>query len=189
MRMCAKSIGCLCFLVAAVSAAGWATQVVHLSPQDMGRQSDIVVRGNVIEVEAYWNAKHTKIFTRTRIAIEEAYKGTVGPVIDVIQLGGTVGNVKVTVHGAVEWKPGEEVLIFAEAYDASSYQISGLSQGKFGIERDPQTGRAYVQAPSLGGMSLLGTPPQQGPVAGARTQRVPLTEFVRQALGRQTGEE
>jgi hypothetical protein len=151
----------------------------------VGDGSPAVVRGRVQSMESYWNAKHTKIFTRTRIAVDETYKGNTRPTVDIIQLGGIVGNVKVTVQGALRWAVGEEVLIFLEPYDASSFQVSGFSQGKFKIERDPETGVAYIQAPPLEGVSLVGAPSPQAPAGASLRQRVTLDEFVGHALGRQ----
>ncbi len=189
MRRCANSsacafLACMFLLVAGLVALAYATQIAYRSPQQLGDESALVVRGRVQSVESYWNSKHTKIFTRTRIAVDETYKGSARTTIDVIQLGGVVGNVKVTVQGALQWRVGEEVLLFAEPYDAGSYQVSGFSQGKFRIGRDLATGTAYVEAPPLEGVSLVGAPAPQAPSRTTLRQRVTLDEFVSQALGR-----
>jgi hypothetical protein len=162
----------------------YATQIAYRSPQQLGDESALVVRGRVQSVESYWNSKHTKIFTRTRIAVDETYKGSARPMIDVVQLGGVVGNVKVTVQGALQWKVGEEVLLFAEPYDERSFQVSGFFQGKFKIEHDPATGIAYVDAPPPEGVSLVGAPSPQAPSRAQLKQRATLDQFVGQALGR-----
>jgi len=177
-------LACIFLLVAGLVALAYATQIAYRSPQQLGDESALVVRGRVQSVESYWNSKHTKIFTRTRIAVDETYKGSARPMIDVVQLGGVVGNVKVTVQGALQWKVGEEVLLFAEPYDAGSYQVSGFFQGKFKIEHDPATGIAYVDAPAPEGVSLLGAPPTQRPSRISLKQRATLEQFVSQALGR-----
>jgi hypothetical protein len=184
MKLWLKAIACLCLSTAVVTTVASATQVVYLTPQDLGRQSELVVRGRVLSVDSHWNDKHTKIFTVTRVAVDETYKGSPQSVVDLIQLGGTVGNIKVTVQGALQWTPGEEVLLFAEPYDGLTYQVSGLSQGKFAIRRDLRTGVVYVQAPSLEGVTLLGTPSPQAPARSQAAANVPLERFVNQALGR-----
>ena len=184
MKPCLRILACLCFSTAVFATVAFATQIVYMSPQDLGQQSELVFRGRVLSVDSYWNARHTKIFTRTRLGVDETYKGTGQSTVDVIQLGGIVGNVKVTVQGALQWKPGEEVLLFVEPYDALTYQVSGLSQGKFGIKRDLRTGAAYVQAPPMEGLTVLGTPSPQGQVRTQALERVPLERFVNQALGR-----
>ena len=185
MRRFATLLACMFLLVAGLAALAYATQIAYKSPQQLGDGSPAVVRGRVQSVESYWNQKHTKIFTRTRIAVDETYKGSASPMLDIVQLGGIVGNVKVTVQGALRWAVGEEVLIFLEPYDASSFQVSGFSQGKFRIERDPVTGIAYVEAPPLEGVSLVGAPSPKAPARASLRQRVTLDEFVGQALDRQ----
>jgi hypothetical protein len=187
MRRCSALLMCILLLLAVLAALAYATQIAYRSPQDLGEQSALVIRGKVQSVESYWNPKHTKIFTRTRIAVDETYKGNSRPMIDLVQMGGVVGNVKVTVQGAVQWTAGEEVLLFAEPYDESSFQVSGFSQGKFKIERDRATGIAYVDAPAAEGVSLLGAPAPQKPSRAPLEQRATLEQFVGQALGRSGG--
>jgi hypothetical protein len=184
MKRVATFLTCMFLLVAGLAGLAYATQIAYKSPQQLGDGSPAVVRGRVQSMESYWNAKHTKIFTRTRIAVDETYKGSASPTIDIVQLGGIVGNVKVTVQGALRWAVGEEVLVFLEPYDASSFQVSGFSQGKLKIERDPVTGIAYVEAPPTEGVSLVGAPTPQAPARASLKQWVTLDEFVGQALGR-----
>lgn len=184
MRRCTALLICMLLLLAGLAALAYATQIAYRSPQDLGEQSTLVVRGRVQGVESYWNPKHTKIFTRTRISVDETYKGDARPVIDLVQMGGIVGNVKVTVQGALQWRVGEEVLLFVEPYDAASYRLSGFSQGKFTIERDRATGIAYIDAPAAEGVSLLGVPAPQKASRAPLEQRATLEQFVSQALDR-----
>lgn len=184
MKLCARLLAFLCLATAVLTTLASGTQIFHLSPHELGQQSELVVRGRVLGVQSYWNDKHTKIFTRTRIGVDETYKGPGRSAVDVIQLGGVVGNVKVTVHGASHWEVGEEVLLFAEPYDTGSFQVSGFSQGKLRILRDPETGLPYVQASSMEGVKVLRAPPGREPAAAPTVQRVPLEEFLNQALGR-----
>jgi len=163
-----------------------ATQLLYRSPQDLAQEATLVFRGRVESTESYWNAQHTKIFTRTRVSVDETYKGSAGPAVDIVQLGGVVGTVKVTVQGALQWKPGEEVLVFAEAYDAGAYQVAGFSQGRFRVERDAATGVAYVDAPPLEDVSLVGAPSADAGRPSEPGGRATLEQFVNQALGRRT---
>lgn len=93
--------------------------------------------------------------------MDETYKGGAVPDVRIVQLGGIVGHVKMKVSGALRWKRGEEVLLFLEPYDRGTYQVSGFSQGKFGIERDPDTGRMYVKHPPLEGIEIIGAPGEE----------------------------
>jgi hypothetical protein len=184
MRLCARVLVCLWLATLISFGVASATQVLHLTPQQLGQDSEIVVRAKVLSTQSYWNGKHTKIFTRTDLAVDETYKGSPQGTVELVQLGGTVGTVKVTVQGALQWKVGEEVLVFAEPCEAGTYQVTGLYQGKYSIERDPRTGRAYVRAPATGSVTMLGAPGEKEQAKDAGMERIPIDEFVRQALGR-----
>ena len=186
MRFFAKIFTCLCLLLVTWSVFAGATLIEYLSPRQLGVQSELVVRGRVESSESYWNGKHTKIFTRTRIAVDQAYKGIAPSTVEVVQIGGIVGSIKVTAHGALRWRPGDEVLLFAEPYDAGSYRVSGFSQGRFEIERHPETGELFIRAPRSEGVQLLGAP--SGGEARASTLGIPLDEFVSHALGQSSTE-
>jgi hypothetical protein len=166
-----------------------ATQVLYRTPRELGAESALVVRGEVVEVRSYWNEKRTKVFTSARVAVGETYKGGGVSTVDVVQLGGVVDNVKVTVHGALSWREGEEVVLFLEPYDGSSassaaFQVSGFSQGKFSVERDPRTGKEFVSRPEASGVELVGASAPGSPEPSSRIESVPLEQFINEALGR-----
>jgi hypothetical protein len=137
-------------LAAGLSAAALpalATQIIPLSPQEVAKSSTLVVDGKVSSVRSYWNADHTKIITETTVDVNATHKGANASLVRVVQLGGVVGNVRQTVYGTLAWSRGEEVLLFLEPAGApapGAYQITGFSQGKYDIQRDAKTGRAYV---------------------------------------------
>jgi hypothetical protein len=164
------------------SSLAGATLVDYLNPQQLGAHSELVIRGRVEESVSYWNEAQTKIVTRIRIGVDETYKGAAPGMIEVLQLGGTVGNVRVTVHGSPDWNPGEEVLLFAEPQDGSYFRVTGLYQGKFRIERDPETGEPFVRASRVENVQLLGAPPVED--ASSSVHGVPLEEFLSRALDR-----
>lgn len=158
-----------------------ATQIVYQSLDQLGANASAVVVGKVAAVRSYWNEDHTKIFTETTVTVEESFKGQPGPSVRVVQLGGTVDNVQVTAHGALQWKPEEEIVLFLEPADSGAYQVSGFSQGKFQVERDPGTGAAFVMRPALAGAEYVGTPDDKATVK--EVDRTPLEDFMAEALG------
>jgi len=170
---------CACIMTGVLPAAG--TQVLYKSVEQMGQESVAVVRGTVTDVRSFWNEKHTKIFTATYIAVDESYKGRPGGTVEVLQIGGTVDNVQVTAHGALQWAAGEEVVLFLEPFNEGRFQVAGFSQGKFHVERDPDTGAAYIVRPTLSGAQLVGAP--GGIDATAQFEKTSLDKFLRQALG------
>jgi len=158
-----------------------ATQLVSMTPRQMGERAQLVVAGKVSGEQSFWNEKRTKIFTRIDVAVDASYKGGTPVSVSLLQLGGTVDGVRTTVDGAVQWRVGEEVLLFLEPYTKGTYQVTGLSQGKFRIERDAVTGAAFVSRPALEGVKLVSARGSVSP--GAAVERMPIERFIAEALG------
>jgi len=174
----------LLFLVVCLTAEyAVATQILYRSPQQLGQQSTLVVQGKVSGVRSYWNDTRTKVFTETFITVEQTYKGAGATTVSVVQLGGIVDNVKVTVAGALQWRPNEEVLLFLEPFPGGAYQVSGFSQGKYDVLRD-QSGRAFVKGPALQDTQVLGSPTQDQLQRSSQPKDMPLDQFINRALDR-----
>lgn len=181
-----KTAVSVCLLAAVLVVTGassvQATKIVHMDPQKLADAASAVVRGTVVGSESYWNASRSKIFTETTITVDESYKGSPGGEVRVLQVGGVVDGVQVTVHGALQWRQGEEVVVFLESADSGKYLVSGFSQGKFQVERDPLTGRAFVQRPDLEDVELVNDD-GSGHARATGVARVPLDQFLSRALG------
>ena len=169
----------------ATAGTAFATQVLYQTIEDLGTQAAVVVHGSVASVQSYWNDQHTKIFTETSITVDTTFKGDTGGTVQVLQLGGTVGNVRVTAHGALQWTPGEEVILFLEPFRDGKYQVAGFSQGKFNVVRDELTSEVYVTRAALEGTQLVGVPENDDEAAGLL--KLPLERFVYRALGEVPG--
>jgi hypothetical protein len=170
-------------LMICVAAPSLATQVIQQSPQELAQISSLIVDGKVSEVRSYWNADHTRILTETTLAVGSTHKGPASASVRIIQPGGVVGNVRQTAHGALSWRRGEEVLVMLEpARDPGVYQVTGFSQGKYAIERDLRSGKAYVRqmAPSHDGTALPGANSKE--IQTQRDGKVTLEQFLRQVL-------
>lgn len=175
-------VAALLVLVAPLSAQ--ATKIIPMSPEKLGQTATVVVRGTVTSVESFWNASGSKIFTETIIAVDESYKGAPGDEVRLLQLGGEVDGVRVTVHGALHWDRGEEVVAFLEPNQGGRFAVTGFSQGKFKVERDPTTGRAFIHRPAQPGVELVsGDGHSHG--NDRSYAREPLDGFLARALGRQ----
>lgn len=161
-----------CVLVALAVDAAVATQVVRRTPQELAQESALIVDGTVTGVRSYWNDDHSKIFTEATVAVGSTYKGRGGNTLRIVQPGGVVGNVRMTAHGALGWSRGEEVLLFLEPSLPGAFQVAGFSQGKYAIERDARTGKAFVQ------QAL----PADVAAAPAQAQRLTIEQFINQVL-------
>jgi hypothetical protein len=131
-------------LLAATATRLAATTIIERTPEQLARESTLVVDGKVDAVRSYWSDDHSKIVTEATITVAGTHKGAPARTVRVVQLGGVVGNVRITAHGALAWKRGEEVLLFLESAGDNAYQVAGFSQGKYTIERDARSGKAFV---------------------------------------------
>ncbi len=172
-------------LVALVATGALATQVELRTPRQLAQESALIVDGKVTSVRSYWNADHSKILTEATVAVDGTHKGSAGSTVRVVQLGGVVGNVRMTAHGALSWKRGEDVLLFLEPSLPGDYQVAGFSQGKYLIERDPRTGTPYVHQAAPPDTEGAGASTSSGSPATARDQRVTLQQFLNQVLPQQ----
>lgn len=117
---------------------------------ELTRQSDRVVRGIVEKVESYWNEDKSAILTKASIIVHEHIK-TKGKQHDatpfrvfVVHEGGETDGLVLKVSDGVEFKEGEEVLLFLRETGAGaggtqsspSHRVVGKAQGKYSIEDD-----------------------------------------------------
>lgn len=166
-----------------LSTPAHSTQVIPRSYEELGKDSALVVRGTVDGVRSFWSPNRTKILTEILVSVEEDYKGQAPRQVRILQLGGVVDNVRVTVSGALHWQSKEEVLLFLEPYTADAYQVSGFSQGKFAIERDPVTGKAYVSRGALDGIEWAPTNSTKTVSPLQTVKKLSLDMFLDDALG------
>jgi len=172
-------------VLALVATAVLATQVIVQSPRQLAEESALVVDGTVTGVRSYWNEDHSKILTEATVSVSGTHKGSAASTVRVVQLGGVVGNVRMTAHGALTWKRGEDVLLFLEPSVPGAFQVAGFSQGKYLIARDARTGVAYVDQvvpPDAEGTSA---PATSGGNAAPEKKRIRLDEFLNQVLPKQ----
>jgi hypothetical protein len=183
MSSCTRVVSILFLALFVLAGTADATQVVSKSATQLGSESASVVSGKVPGVRSFWNEKHTKIYTEVVVAVDETYKGTSKRTVRLLQLGGTVEPVKMTVHGALQWRVEEEVLLFLEPYQ-DAYHVSGFSQGKFPIERDKRTGEPFIRRMIDDGAQPVSDAMHHHRAARTRT---PLGDFVDHALGKKGG--
>jgi hypothetical protein len=170
------------FAVGVVAANSFATQVIQRTPQQLAKESQVVVDGKVSSVRSYWNDDRSKIFTEAVVTVGSTYKGGASPSVRVVQLGGVVGNVRMTAHGALIWKKGEEVLLFLEPSVPGAFQVAGFSQGMYRIERDARTGKAFVRYALPPDMQQGSTPAPDAPTSAQPAERITLEQFLDSVL-------
>ena len=169
-----------CLLVGALPAG--ATQILLQTPSEMGELSELVVQGRVSEVRSFWNASGTKILTEVRVEILESHKGFARNSVRIVQLGGEVDGVRMSVAGRLSWHAGEEVLVFLDEMKDENFRVAGFSQGKYLVEHDARTGESFVRRPALIDTELMAQAGMAAPKTANQELRIPLQSFLAESL-------
>ena len=149
---------------------GRASTVVSLSLYQLTQASSDIVQGQVVNQVSGWNDAHTQILTITTMSVSQVFKGKASSRVEIQQMGGTIGNMRVFVPGDITFQPQEEYVLFLEPAPASSrYRLVGMTQGAYRVYQDATTHQERVILPafsqlttqlqSIGAMNPVGTLP------------------------------
>ena len=174
----------LALTVCAVAAApvAMATLMRAMDLSELAASADQIVVGDVVSTESAWDSGRRNIYSTIEISVQESWKGaTPGDGrIKIRQLGGTVGDIEMTVHGMARFTPGERSLLFLR-----QARVVGRGQGKRAVHWDTAGKRWLADAPDRS--RVLGVDAQGRPRAAE--SEVPealdrLRERVRALVGR-----
>jgi hypothetical protein len=112
-----------------------------LSTQELTNASEIVVIGEIKDVESFWSRDYRTIYTSASVVVHDVVTGNLaGTVITVEYEGGEVGGIGLNVSDMSSLSENEEVLLFLKAGQGDRgnkvYRIVGKSQGKYTIHED-----------------------------------------------------
>src|SRR5688572_20234570 len=171
-----RNIIWLLALTLIVSFQALSTTVEKFTLDDLVEKSGRIVVGKCISRESRWNDRNTLILTTARFAVSERLKGSSDGFVNVVTVGGTLDGITQTVSGMPVFEPEEAVLLFLEASKNGDWQPLGLSQGKFRILRNRQTGEEEV-VHSLSGLELY-DPTDRSLSQQEKPSRAPLKPMV-----------
>jgi hypothetical protein len=127
----------LSIAISVVCSEIWATTLAHMSVAQMSQTAPVIVRVRCEENTARWDAG--EIWTFTRFAVADIWKGSVPREITVRLLGGTVGNLNSTVAGIPRFQPGETVILFLEPTSHGDLSVLSWQQGTFRLRTDARS--------------------------------------------------
>ncbi|MGA2609102.1 MAG: hypothetical protein ABSH01_16800 [Terriglobia bacterium] len=157
-------------VMASISPAR-ATTMVSMSMEQLTQASSDIVQARVVNQVSEWNATHTQIVTITTLEVSQTLKGNAPSTVQIRQLGGTVGNMTVSVPGDVAFRPQGEYVLFLEPADGSNYDVVGMTQGAYHVYEDATSNQqrvvlplnqAQIQSIVSGGGNPVGTVPLVG---------------------------
>ena len=142
----------LLLLLAPASAQG--AIVIRLSIKALVQESDLVVHGKVLGHRCFKDEETGKIFTAHTVTLLEILKGEKKPgqKVEVVTMGGELGDIGQLVPGEARIDDGEEVVLCLKQ-SRLGYVVTGMAQGKFSIVR-PKGGKTILHR-ELGGLLLL----------------------------------
>jgi hypothetical protein len=131
----------LSLLVIFFSASQSLAIMVGLTTEELTKGSEIVVMGDVEDVQSQWSADGKTIFTSASVLITEAIRGiTVQTRIAVEYEGGEVGDIGFRVSDVAGLDRGENVILFLKSGTSKKngiiYNVVGKGQGKYTVGSD-----------------------------------------------------
>lgn len=143
------------FLLLGVAASARATTVRYRTLRELVHDSQLVVQGQVTELESFWQGM--RIYTRSRVALEDVWLGATPETtyVDVITLGGVVGTIGQRVDGAAVLPLHQRVVLHLRARGTSEYAPVAMAQGVWLVEGNGREAAvAHVTRPSPDRMIL-----------------------------------
>jgi hypothetical protein len=116
----------------------------RLSLDDVILKSTDIVRAKVSG--SYADFQGSMIYTHWKVQVEERWKGTERPSIDVLVPGGEARGFHQDVAGAPKLAEGKEYLLFLWRAKSGSTYITGLSQGIFELTKNGADGLVVSRA-------------------------------------------
>jgi len=158
-----------------------ATQMVPLSVEDLTKEAELIVRATVRETTCLRDATGL-LRTRVTLDVRDAWKGQeITSPLNVMLVGGTLGERRVVAVGQATYRPGEETVLFLRHNSSGEWVTLGLAQGKFEVWQDSVTGQKYARNLFLG-QGATATPNAALQRAGG-TSPLSLEELQRKAGG------
>ena len=128
----------LIWLFAAWLCGASAASATTVAPADFGqmaRESDLIVRGTVVNVQSQLTGPRRSIESLITVFVAETMKGTPGTETVFRVPGGRVGRLRRVMVGAPEFALGDEVILFLKGRAPALAMPYGLSQGVYRISR------------------------------------------------------
>lgn len=151
MRISRFLLATLAVCLAAGTAAG--AIVLRVTVEELAEKATLVIEGEVLEAKARWSDDGSTINTYVRVRVDEVLKGQAAGEVTITCPGGAVGEDKVDAHGVPGFEVGEKVVVFLWKNKLGDLLPLGLRQGKFRLEKDPETGKTMARN-SLKGLTF-----------------------------------
>jgi len=107
-----------------------------ISVEDLIKEADVIVIGDIKEVESRWGQGRTPINTYVTLSVENYIKGGEGQeTLTIITQGGSKWGFTVWVEEAPDFTKNEKVLVFLKKA-GREFSVAGWAQGKYIVENE-----------------------------------------------------
>ena len=115
----------------AISSPASASLILALDLPTLVTRADQISVVDVVSTKAAWNAEHDRIVTTIDVTVVDCWKGAAAPGshVQIVQPGGTVGELTMRIDGMPHFEPGERALLFLRG-KAEHASVVGMAQGK-----------------------------------------------------------
>lgn len=145
-------------------------------------ESSAIVHARIKDSRVDWNSSHTSIVTFYTVEAGRYLKGSLGSSFELVELGGQIGNLAMSVAGAPHFQAGEEVVLFVWTDGIyGRHQANGFEQGVFRVTKDPASGLKMLShsAPVRGAGEVTAA----GEARGRRETSRELNQFLSEVSG------
>jgi hypothetical protein len=175
----------------ALPSPGSASLILALDLPTLVSRADQISVVDVVSVNSAWNEGHDQITTTIDVKVVDSWKGTAAPPnhLQVVQPGGSVGEIEMRVDGMPRFQVGERTLLFLRLRgDAAHASVVGMAQGKRPVTHEAGSGRWMVSAPERAGADFVRTTPASEAIFTARPRALTdLRNEVRALVGAGAG--
>jgi hypothetical protein len=168
-----------------------ATVARRMTLAQMSAQSDLILRGTVVDQTSFWSPDKRYVVTHTTVRIGNKLKGRAPGGADTVvvrQIGGEVDGVRMEIAGNARLSKTEEVVLFLKTDTRYGY-VQGMAQGKYTVFRG--AGGVDMVRRDLTGLSFTNviapTPPQVAFTPGGWEPALTYSELLQQAGMAATG--
>jgi hypothetical protein len=161
-----------------IGRVGSASLILALDLPTLVARADNIAVVDVVSVKAAWNPSHQRILTTIDLTVVDSWKGTAANAshLLIVQPGGTVDDITMTVGGMTHFVPGERALVFLRGRPERA-SVVGMAQGKRTLRREAVTQRWMVNAPDRAGADFVRPAGATGPAPVFETHDRPLAEL------------
>jgi hypothetical protein len=172
---CAALLVAACVVVAGASLT--ATTLVPADFAQMARDSELIVRGTVINVQPQIAGPGQTIESLITLSVAVTMKGTVGAQTAFRVPGGRIGRYRRVMVGAPQFQAGDEVIVFLKGRAPAIAMPYGLSQGVYRVARRAGTAVVTPAVTAAAGRVVRGDPSRRAldPESFARQVQLALT--------------